>query len=534
VGALIGGVGVTVWWLRLGQLRWWDRALVVVSFVACGAGIVPLCHPTFVDQFRGPILDGTPLVTTAWVLWLLVSGRFPWTIRRLGILAAIGLAWGYCTLLRIDGVNARYEEDVHWRWDPTAEERFLAELAGRKVSEPRPQPLQLKPGDWPGFLGPKRDGCLTGVRIESDWKQNPPRAVWRHRIGPGWSSFAVVGDRLFTQEQRGANESVICYDALTGEEVWAHNDTARFAESVGGAGPRATPTFYEGSLYTLGASGRLNCLDAAMGRVIWSRDLLADSGRNQPPQYGFSSSPLVVAGVVTVFAGGPGGKSVLGYRPHSGELAWAAGEGRESYSSPHLLRLCGIEQILMVCGDRLTTFAPEDGKVHWQRHWPQAGVDSILQPMPDGDSDLLVGIEKQGIQRLHLTHDGDGWHDQQVWETRAIKPYFNNLVVYKDHLYGSEGQFFTCVSLGDGKATWRTRGYANSQILLLSDVGLLLVLSENGEVALVPATPERPAELGRFQAIEGKTWNHPVLAHGMLFLRNADEAACYELMRRTR
>jgi outer membrane protein assembly factor BamB len=141
VGALIGGVGVTVWWLRLGQLLRSDRALVVVSFVGCGAGIVPLCHPTFVDQFRGPILDGIPLVATAWVLWLLVSGRFPWAIRRVGVLAAIAFAWGYCTLLRIDGVNARYEEEIHWRWDPTAEERFLAELAGRKVSEPRPQPL---------------------------------------------------------------------------------------------------------------------------------------------------------------------------------------------------------------------------------------------------------------------------------------------------------------------------------------------------------------------------------------------------------
>src|SRR5262249_19075967 len=159
--------------------------------------------------------------------------------------------------------------------------------------------------------------------------------VWRHRVGPGWSSFAVVGNRLYTQEQRGQDEAVVCYDADTGNELWVHRDAARFSEVVAGPGPRATPTFHQGQLYAQGAAGRLKCLDAATGRVLWSRAVIADSGAKLP-QWGFAASPLVVRGVVTVFAGAPGGKSVLGYNAASGELAWSAGEGQFSYCSTQL------------------------------------------------------------------------------------------------------------------------------------------------------------------------------------------------------
>jgi outer membrane protein assembly factor BamB len=116
-----------------------------------------------------------------------------------------------------------------------------------------------------------------------------------------------------------------------------------------------------------------------------------------------------------------------------------------------------------------------------------------------------------------------------VWESKAIKPYYNDLVVYKEHIYGFDGSFFTCVNLKDGKSKWKTRGYGNGQVLLLAEQGLLLILSEKGEVALVQAIPEQQKELARFPAIEGKTWNHPVVAHGKLYVRNGEEAACYQL-----
>jgi outer membrane protein assembly factor BamB len=249
------------------------------------------------------------------------------------------------------------------------------------------------------------------------------------------------------------------------------------------------------------------------------------------PQWGFASSPLVAGGVVTVFAGGPDGKSVLGYHASSGKPAWATGEGQLSYCSPQLARWGGTEQVLIATEVGLTAFNAVGGQVLWQYDWPLGGgTPRIVQPSLLGDSDVLIGTGfGSGTRRLHVNRGGDGWAAQEIWTTKAINPYFNDLVVRKDHLYGFDGSFLTCVSLEDGQEKWRARGYGSGQVLLLTDQGLLLVLSEKGQVALVEACPNGHKELGRFQAIEGKTWNHPVVAHGKLFVRNGEEAACYRL-----
>jgi outer membrane protein assembly factor BamB len=528
-GPIAAALALAVWWLFASRLRWADRLLGVALFAAFGGAALALLHPTFPGL--GLIIYGLPTVSMAMVAWLVVSFFLSWPIRRVGLVVVLLAAWGYFPLLRLEGLTGSFAPQTHWRWTPTAEDKLLAELAARKPADaPILGALTLQPGDWPAFRGPDRDGRLTGVRLATDWGQHPPREVWRHRIGPGWSSFAVVAGRLYTQEQRGDDEAVVCYDAASGAEVWAHRDATRFTETVAGAGPRATPTFHDGKLYALGANGHLNCLDPATGAVLWMRDLAHDSGA-KVPQWGFSSSPLVAAGVVLVFAGGPDGKSVLGYHAASGEPAWSAGEGQLSYSSPHLAHLGGVEQALMATDAGLTSLDPASGTVLWKHAWEAKGMARIVQPALVGDTDVLIGTGMSfGTRRISVRRDGDGWAAaREVWTKTAIKPYFNDLVVNQGHLYGFDDNFFTCVRLEDGKGRWRARGYGNGQVLLLADQGVLLVLSEEGEVALVAANPERHEELGKFKALEGKTWNHPVIAHGKLYVRNGAEVACFEL-----
>jgi outer membrane protein assembly factor BamB len=531
-GPMIGAGLVLLWWLFASRVPWRDRLLLLLAVLVGGAATV------FTDPIAPEaggfklVLYAVPVALTAGTLWLLVTPPLLWPRRRLGLLVALLLPFGYYSLMRIDGVWAEMTATLSWRWSETNEDRSMAEIRQRPAPAPvaaPAKPLALRPGDWPGFRGPERDGKLHGVRLATDWARYPPQLLWKQRVGPGWSSFAVVGSRLYTQEQRDGDEAVVCYDADSGKELWIHRDRGvRFVEPAGGVGPRATPTFDAGRLYTLGAKGKLDCLDADTGKLLWSREVTEDTGATVPP-WAFASSPLVVRGVVAVFAGGPDHKAVQAYDAATGAPRWAAGEGTHSYSSPQRVTIDGVEQILIVTEQGLSSLDPKGGKVLWNHAWDE-GIQRVLQPARIGASDFLLGTTlAKGTRRLHVSRGKGGWQVEQVWQTRAISPYFNDLVIYENHLYGFDGAFLVCVNLDTGERRWKERGYGAGQVLLLDEQGVLLVLAETGEVALVAARPSGLNELARIAALEGKTWNHPVIAHGRLFVRNDQWMACYRL-----
>lgn len=538
-----------VWALALSRLTWLDR----LWFVGCLAlgGIVARY---LVDRsvLFGLIMYALPVALTAGVVWLVVmSGAATWPMR-LGLVAASVLSWGYYTLVRVDGINGDLATTRSWRWDATPEERYLLELkpvsaksAPRSDStdstgsagptEPSPprvalSDLSVSAGDWPEFRGAARDGAVRGASITADWKAQLPRELWRRRVGPGWSSFVTVGDMAFTQEQRGEHEAVVCFDIATGNELWSHTDKARFWEVVAGAGPRSTPTFAQGKLYTQGASGLLDCLDAATGELVWSRDIKTDAAMKDPPGWGFSSSPLVTHGAVITFAGGKEGKSVLAYDAATGEPKWHGGKGISSYSSPHLATIAGVEQVLMVSDHGLEAFDPASGAILWEHKWFLEGMFRVNQPLvlPGGKVLIATGMAN-GSKLLAVTNEGDQWQVNEEWFSKDYSPYFNDAVVHDGHLYGFDGPIFLCVDLATGKKLWKKGRYGHGQVLLVADQGLLVIISEKGELALVEADPKDLKELGKFQAIKGKTWNHPVITGNKLLVRNDEEMACFEV-----
>jgi outer membrane protein assembly factor BamB len=363
------------------------------------------------------------------------------------------------------------------------------------------------------------------VRIETDWSRSPPVQLWRRPIGPGWSSFAVHGDVLYTQEQRGEDEVVAAYKVTTGEPVWRHRDPVRFWESNGGAGPRATPTLSKGRVYTFGATGILNALDAGIGTVLWSRNVASDSD-TKVPGWGFASSPLVVDDVVIVAAGG----KLAAYNLATGDPRWFGPAGGMSYSSPHRLNIDGVTQILLLSGTGATSVAPATGTVLWQHAWPGG---AIVQPALTADGDVVINsiamTGGNGTRRIAVARGSDGWSVEERWTSTGLKPYFNDLVVHKGHAFGFDGSILACIDLGDGKRTWKGGRYGNGQLVLLPDQNLLLVLSEEGELALVAATPDQFKEIARFPALDGKTWNHPVLVGDILLVRNGQQMAAFRL-----
>jgi outer membrane protein assembly factor BamB len=525
---VLGTVAAVIWWTFAsrvrGPLRWAVPALVLVP-------VVVLAVTLHKGNEMAVAVYGLAAALVVWVGWLAVSVPLPGEARRAGLLLGLTGLWVVAGMVKLHGTDADLVPDFRWRWQQSEEERFLAE---RTAPAPAPaadaKPVEVGPGDWPGFRGSKRDATLVGVRLDTDWSARGPELVWKHRVGPGWGSFAVAGGKLFTQEQRGQDEAVVCYDAGTGAEAWEYKTPGRFEESIAGAGPRATPTVHGGKVYAQGATGKLHRLDAATGKAEWTADVVAAGG--VLPQWGFAASPLVTEGIVIVYAGGGNGKGTVAFKADTGAVAWTAGNAKHGYASAHLAEFGGVPQVLMVSDYGLESFRPADGTRLWEHPWALAGGNRSTQPTILSDTDVMIGTGvggDQGVRRLRVTKAGDSWDVKTVWSTRGVKPYFNDGVVVGGHFYGFDDDRFCCVDLATGRQAWKETAYGHGQVLALADQGLLLVQAVNGAVALVEANPADFTEVTKVPALAGKTWNHPVVAHGFLYVRNGQEAACYRL-----
>jgi len=298
-------------------------------------------------------------------------------------------------------------------------------------------------------------------------------------------------------------------------------------ESNGGAGPRGTPTLSNGRVYTLGATGILNVLDAGNGAVVWSRNAATDV-HAKIPMWGISSSPLVVDDVVIVAVGG----KLAAYDAANGNPRWSGAGSGFSYSSPQLATIQGVQQVIFMSGPGTTSVVPATGAVLWQHAW-EGGA--ITQPVLTPDGGVLVNTISMnggvGTRRLSVARHSSGWTVEERWTSNGLKPYFNDFVVHKGHAYGFDGAILSCVDLEDGKRLWKGGRYGNGQLLLIADQDLLLVISEEGELALVKATPDQFTEVARVPALNSKTWNHPVIVGDVLLVRNGEEMVAYRLAR---
>jgi outer membrane protein assembly factor BamB len=524
IGAPLGILAIIIWWAffsRAPQVeRWGAFVLIIVALLATSQ----ILHKSVATGMMGMMfyIYAIPVVLLALVGWALVSRYLAVGPRRAALVATVLLACGVWTLVRTDGITGGGASQFAWRWSPTPEEQLVAELVDEPAALPS-VPAAATGADWPGFRGPNRDGIVSGVRIKTDWSALPPVQIWRQPIGPGWSSFAVRGGLLYTQEQRGNDEVVACYNLTTGKLVWRHRDAARFWESNAGAGPRATPTLSNGRAYTFGATGILNALDAGNGTLIWSRNAAADT-KTKVPGWGFASSPVVAGDVVIVATAG----ALAAYDIANGNPRWFGPEDHSGYSSPHLMTINGVQQIVMLSGAGAIGVAPADGKLLWQHPLPSG--TRIVQPALTADGDVLIHDgEGSDMRRIKLTKGPDSWAVEERWVAEGLHLYFNDFVVHQGNAYGFDGNNLACIGLEDGNRKWKGGSYGNGQLILLSDQNLLLVLSEEGELALVSAAPEQFTELARFPAIEGKTWNHPVLVGDVLLVRNSQEMAAFRL-----
>jgi len=470
--------------------------------------------------------------------WFVFFGPFARTLRLAVAAAFVAFVVLFFGLFRVAGVGADMAPRFAWRFAAAADRALVvpATTAADAVDL-----ATTGPWDFPRFLGPNGDVAVDAVTLARDWDSSPPEMLWRQPIGAGWSGFAVVNGYAVTQEQRGDLEMVTCYELETGALMWSYAIENRFESVVAGDGPRATPTIDEGIVYALTTHGLLLALDGARGDLVWQHDLSAEYGLTREEElatilYGRANSPLVLGSLVIVPAGGKteGQRaSLVAFDKKSGDKVWEGGNRQISYSSPAVATLAGVEQVLILNEASVSGHYVESGEVLWE--FPRPGLTNAD---PNASQAVAVPPNRVFVSKgyglggalLELTPGGDGKMTvEEVWaNARVLRTKFSNVTVYEGHIYGLSDGILECVDLATGERVWKQGRYHHGQILRVHD--LLLVLSEDGEMFLVEATPDRRDNvLGRFHAISGKTWNNFALYGPYLVVRNAEEAAAFRL-----
>lgn len=383
------------------------------------------------------------------------------------------------------------------------------------------------PGDdWPQWRGAHRDGQAAADGLLDSWGRGEPREIWRRELGAGFSSLSIAEGRVLTLFAQGPQEFLIALETRTGDEIWRYPIGQTLIDSTG-SGPRSTPTIDRGVVYFLG-TGRAVAVTAEDGRELWSRTLA------EPPLWGFSSSPLLTNRLMIfhaeVVAEEGGGGAVTALDRITGKVVWTAESGHPGYASPRQIELGGKPHLLSFLGAGLVGLDPATGERLWHYPWSTAYSVNAADPLflPPDRIFVSSGYDN-GSSLIRIHPEADRFRVEELWSTRGMKNHFSTSVAVGEYLYGFDNATLRCLALADGQNQWSKRGFGKGSLIVAGDK--LLVLGDNGTLALVMATPEAYRELGSVEALDAGSWTPPSIAGSWLFARDHREIVALYLGR---
>ena len=384
----------------------------------------------------------------------------------------------------------------------------------------------LSAQDWPQWRGTNRDGKATGFAAPAIWPKEL-KQQWKVTIGPGDSTPALVGDKLFAFAREGAEEIILCLNAADGKEIWHDKYPAPAVTGAAGRhpGPRSSPTIADGKVITLGVGGTVSCLDAASGKVLWRKDDASGS----VPKFFTSMSPLVTDGLAIAHIGGEGKGIVIAYGLASGDIKWKwSGEG-PGYASPGLMTADGVKQVVIETEKSVIGLAVADGKLLWQAPFAPSGMGTnSATPIVDGQT-VIVSGQGRGTKAFKIVKEGDAFTAKEVWNGKT-GTVFNTPVLKDGKLFGiSEGGFLYAASAADGKDLWTTSDKLDRFGAVIDAGSCMLALSTNSNLIAYEPSDKEYKELARIKVSDKQIYAHPVVAGKRIFIRDTDSVALMTL-----
>lgn len=401
------------------------------------------------------------------------------------------------------------------------------------------------PGAWTQWGGPGRNFVVETTGLAETWPEKGPKQLWSRPLGSGHSTILADDGRLYTMYREGdvsgrgpwvAEETVVALDAASGKTLWEYRYPSTFQDFSRGAGPHSTPLIAGDRLFTIGTNKHLHAFDKKTGELLWSHDLVAELGA--PPlsvrpivKSGYACSPIAWKDTVLCFVGGPG-QSVVAFRQNDGSIAWKSGHFPISGASPLAIEVDGEDQMVFFAGGLAAGLDPDTGEILWaQSH--DAGNDFNFSLPLWGDDQVLFmsSAYREGSRAIHLERRGDLTEVEQLWFSNRIKFQFLNAVRAGDRVYGTHGEmrtaFLVAVDVHSGRIVWRERGFGQSSLLWAD--GKLVVLTEDGELALVRPTETGATVLARAQIFDTTSWSAPTLVGTTLYARDRARIVALDL-----